>query len=376
MAKRMIIMLLLVGLLFGGIFGFLAFRAHMIKKFLASRKEPPASVTALTAGYEAWQPQISAVGNLRAVHGVDVTSEIAGLVVSLHFRSGEQVRTGQLLVQMNADSDVAQLHSLEAAADLARTTYERDKAQYDAQAISKATLDTAQADFRSKRAQVAQQAAIVAKKAIRAPFSGRLGISTVNPGQYINPGDKIVTLQSLDPIYVDFYVPQQQLARIALRQNVVLTTDTYPGEKFDGKITAINPKVETDTRNVLVEATIPNHKDELLSGMYASVEVDAGVTQRFLTLPQTAITFNPYGDTVFIVMTNGKGPDGKPILTARQSFITVGSTRGDQVAVLDGVKEGDLVITSGQLKLKNGSPVIINNRVQPSNESAPRPVDQ
>jgi len=376
MAKRMVIMLVLVGLLFGGIFGFLAFRAHMIKKFLASRKEPPATVTALKAEFELWQPQIGAVGNLRAVRGVDVSSEISGLVRAMRFKSGDRVKAGQLLVQLNAESDIAQLHSLEAAAELAHTTYKRDKAEFDAQAISKAALDAAQADFKSKQAQVAQQRAIVDKKAIRAPFSGRLGISTINLGQYVNPGDKIVTLQSLDPIYADFYVPQQQLARIALGQSVVVATDTYPGRKFAGKITAINPKVETDTRNVLVEATIANHKHELLSGMYASIEVEAGVEQRFLTLPQTAVTFNPYGDTVFIITQNGKGADGKPSLTTKQTFITVGKTRGDQVAILDGIKEGDLVVTSGQIKLRNGSQVIINNQVQPSNDAAPRPADQ
>ncbi len=376
MAKRMIIMLVLVGLLFGLVFGFLAFRAHMIKKFLASRKEPPAAVTALTAKFELWQPHVSAVGSLRAVHGVDVTSEIAGLVRSLHFKSGDRAREGQLLVQLNADSDIALLHSLQAEAALASTTYERDKAQYDAQAISKATLDAAEADYKSKQAQVAQQAAVVAKKAIRAPFSGRLGISTVNLGQYLNPGDKIVTLQSLDPIYADFYVPQQQVAHIAIGQKVVVTTDAFPGASFDGKITAMNPVVETDTRNLLVEATIANKKHELLPGMYASVKVEAGTKQRFITLPQTAITYNPYGDTVFIIQKTGQGANGKPLLIAKQSFVTVGNTRGDQVAVLDGIVEGDLVVTSGQMNLKNGSQVIINNQVQPSNEAAPMPVDQ
>ncbi|MHB8453733.1 MAG: efflux RND transporter periplasmic adaptor subunit [Acidiferrobacterales bacterium] len=376
MAKRMLIMLVLVGLLFGAIFGFLAFRTYMIKKYLATLKAPPATVTTLKAEVEPWQPQLNVVGSLRAVRGVDVTSEIAGLVRGMYFKSGGQVRAGQLLVQLNADADIALLHSLEAAAELARTTYDRDKAQYEAQAISKAALDIAQSDLKVKQAQDAEQAALVDKKAIRAPFAGRLGISTINLGQYVNPGDKIVTLQSTDPVYADFYVPQQQLARIALGQKVVVTTDTYPGQKFDGKITAINPKVESDSRNVLVEATVANHKHKLLPGMYASMEVDAGAVQHFLTLPQTAVAFNPYGDTVFIVEHNGKGADGKPLLTVKQTFVTVGDTRGDQVAVLDGVKQGDLVVASGQLKLKNGSVVIINNRVLPSNDAAPKPIDQ
>jgi membrane fusion protein, multidrug efflux system len=376
MAKKMTIMLVIVGVLFGGIFGWQVFKAHMIKQFFATNKAPPVTVTAMPAASESWQPQINAVGSLRGVRGVDVASEIAGIVRSLHFKSGDEVKAGQVLVQLNADADVAQLNALEAAADLANTTYERDKAQYAARAISQATLDAAAADFKSKRAQVAQQRALVDKKTITAPFAGRLGISTVNPGQYLNPGDKIVTLQSLDPVYVDFYLPQQQLSSIAIGQIVNVTTDSYPGQTFTGKISAVSPKVDPATRNVQVEATVANPKHELLPGMYAAVHVDAGAAQQHLTLPQTAVTFNPYGESVYIVEPGEKGADGKPALVAKQSFVTVGDTRGDQIAILDGVKEGDMIVTSGQLKLKNGSTVIINNKVQPSNDPAPKPVDE
>jgi membrane fusion protein (multidrug efflux system) len=376
MAKRMTIMLLIVGLLFGGIFGFQVFKAHMIKQFFATNKAPPVTVTAMPAAFQAWQPQINAVGSLRAVRGVDLASEIAGIVRSLHFKSGDQVKAGQMLVQLNADADIAQLRSLEAAAELARTTYERDTAQYAARAISKATLDAAAADLKSKRAQVAQQQALVDKKTITAPFAGRLGISTVNPGQYLNPGDKIVTLQALDPIYVDFYLPQQQLSSVAIGQTVVVTTDSYPGLSFAGKISAISPKVDPSTRNVQIEATVANSKHLLLPGMFASLSVEAGAKKDFLTLPQTAVTFNPYGESVYLVEPGEKGADGKPTLVARQSFVTVGQTRGDQIAILTGVKEGDMVVTSGQLKLRNGSQVIINNAVQPGNEPAPKPVDE
>ena len=376
MAKRMTIMLLIVGLLFGGIFGFQAFKAYKIKEFFATNKAPPVTVTAMSAAFQTWQPQISAVGTLRAVRGVDLASEIAGIVRSLHFKSGDEVKANQTLVQLNADADVALLRSLEAAAELARTTYERDKAQYAARAISQATLDAAAADLKSKRAQVAQQQALVDKKTITAPFTGRLGISTVNPGQYLNPGDKIVTLQALDPIYVDFYLPQQQLSSIAIDQAVVVATDSYPGQTFNGKISAISPKVDPSTRNVQIEATLANPKHELLPGMYASLKVDAGAAERFLTLPQTAVTFNPYGESVYLVEPGEKGADGKPTMIARQSFISVGESRGDQIAILKGIKEGDMVVTSGQLKLRNGSAVIINNAVQPSNEPAPKPVDE
>jgi membrane fusion protein (multidrug efflux system) len=317
-----------------------------------------------------------AVGSLRAVRGVDVTSEIAGLVRGIHFTSGDEIKAGQLMVELNADADNAQLHALEAAAELAQSTYDRDRKQFEAQAVSQATLDVDSADLKGKQSLVAQQAALVAKKSIYAPFSGKLGISLINPGQYVNPGDKIVTLQSLDSIYVDFYLPQQELSRISLGQAVLATTDTYPGKTFTGKVTAINPKVDTQTRNVQVQATILNPKHELLPGMYASVEVQAGEIKHYLTLPKTAVTFNPYGETVYIVEGKANGPNGKKVLIAKQTFITIGLSRGDQVAVLSGIKEGDLVITSGQLKLKNGSTVSINNQVQPLNDAAPKPVDE
>jgi membrane fusion protein (multidrug efflux system) len=376
MTKRMIIMLVCVGLLFGAIFGFQLIKSAMIKKVMSSQKAPPVAVTAMKAESQIWQPQIKAVGSLRAVRGVDVTTEIAGLVRTMHFKSGQDVRSGQLLVQLNADSDVAQLRSLEAAADLSRTVYERDKKQFAVQAVSQATLDADSADLKSKLAMVAQQRALVDKKTISAPFAGRLGISTVNPGQYLNPGDKVVTLQSLNLLYADFYLPQQELARISLGQKVILTTDTYPGKSFTGKITTVNPKVDPETRNFQAEATIANAGHKLLPGMYATVQILAGVTQRYLTLPQTAVTYNPYGDTVYIVEERGKGPGGKPVLTAKQSFVTVGGTRGDQVAILSGIKEGDMVVTSGQIKLRSGSTVIINNNVKPANEIAPKPVDE
>ncbi len=375
MAKRMTLMLIIVGVLFGGIFGFKMVQARMMQKYMKFQM-PPAAVTAIKAELQPWQPQIKAVGSLRAVRGVEVTSEIAGLVRELDFKSGETVAAGKVLVRLNADADIAQLHALQAAADLANTTLERDKKQLEIQAVSQATLDAEAADLRSKQALVVQQQALVDKKTIKAPFGGKLGISTVNPGQYVNPGDKIVTLQELDPLFVDFYLPEQDLSRTALGQAVVVRSDTYGDRTFNGRITVINPKVDPDTRNFQVEAVIPNSRRELLPGMYTTVEVRAGKPQQYITVPQTAVTYNPYGDTVFIIEEKGKGPDGKPLLAVRQTFITVGPTRGDQIAILSGIKESDTVVTSGQLKLRTGSAVVINNAVQPSNEAAPHPENQ
>jgi membrane fusion protein, multidrug efflux system len=376
MIKRMLIMLLCLGVVFGGIFGYKAFVAHMTAKAMGASKPPPVAVSTITAEMQAWQPRITAVGTVRALHGVDVTTEIAGIVQAIDFTSGDDVHQGQVLVHLNADEDKALLQALRADAELAQTTYERDNRQFAVKAISRATLDAARADLKSKQAKVDQQVAVLDKKTIRAPFSGRIGINAVDPGQYLNPGDKIVTLQSVGTVYVDFLVAQQQLARIAPGQAVNVATDTYPDRQFKGKITAINPKVDPQTRNVQVEATVPNPKHELLPGMFTTVWVQAGQVRHAITLPQTAVSYNPYGETVYLVRKAGKQDKGGGQLIARQTFVTAGATRGDQVAILQGVKAGDIVVTSGQLKLKNGSRVIINNQIQPSNHAAPTPVDQ
>ena len=226
--------------------------------------QPAVVVTAIKASPQEWQPQLNAVGSLRALRGVDVTTEIAGLVREIHFKSGDEVKAGALLVQLNADSDLAQLASLKAAADLAQVTLTRDQAQLAAQAISQAQIDGDRADLKSKRAQAASQQATIDKKTIRAPFSGRLGITLVNPGQYLNPGDKVVTLQTIDPIYIDFNLPQQQISGVSVGQTVTVSSDAYRGQAFSGKVSAIDAKVDTATRNVQIEATVPNARRQLL----------------------------------------------------------------------------------------------------------------
>lgn len=373
MTKRMIIMLIIVGVIFGGIFGFKGFQSYMMKKYMSAGSDPVVTVSTVSAVIDEWQPQISAVGSLRAARGVDIASEVAGIVQTVNCKSGDNVKAGQTLLQLNADSDIAQLQTLSAARDLSQSVYERNKKQFIAQAVSKASLDADAADLKVKLAQVAQQEALLRKKTISAPFAGRLGIFSVNPGQYLNPGDKIVTLQALDSIYIDFYLPQQELSRVASGQAVVAVTDTYPDKKFNGRISAINPKVDLQTRNVRIEAVVANPRHELLPGMYATIKVQAGKSNRYLTIPRTAVTFNPYGETVYIVEEKGKTKDGKPSLFTRQTFVTLGPARGDQVAVLKGIKEGERVVSSGQLKLKSGSPVVINNTVQPLNDANPAP---
>jgi membrane fusion protein, multidrug efflux system len=382
MTKRMLIMVGCVILLIA----VLAFGKYLqIQKLIASSPKPGAQVvTAVKVAAVEWQPQLTAVGTLVPVRGVDVTTEIAGLVRKVNFKSGDEVKAGQVLFEMNAESDIAQLRSLQAAADLAATVLKRDKLQLAAQAISQAQVDNDEADLKSRKALVAQQQALVDKKTIRAPFAGKLGITAVNPGQYLNPGDVLVPLQTVDTVYADFFVPQKQIAGLSIGQKLNLTSDAWPGVAFPAKVTAISPKVDAATRNVQVQATVANAKRQLLPGMFANVSLDQGEVKKYLTLPQTAITYNPYGSTVFVLAPakaeQGKPPpkDGKgnPQLVAQEVFVTTGPTRGDQVAVLTGIKEGQTIVTSGQLKLKNGTPAVINNTVQPSNSPNPTPQEQ
>ena len=374
LGRRMTIMLCGVFLLLGLIFGFNQLKTFMIKHFIAGMGLPPATVSTMVVETTAWQPKLSSVGNVRAFRGVELSTEIGGLVQNVPIKSGMDVKEGELLIKLNDASDIAQLNSLKALADLAKVINERDRQQLEIQAISKNVFDTSKADAKSKQAQVEQQTALVAKKNLKAPFSGRVGIVMINPGQYVNPGDKLLTLQTLDPIFVDFNLPQSNAEQIQVGQEIVVTTDAFKGASFTGKVTAVSPKVDTNTRNIQIEAQLANPDKKILPGMFANVNIKLGDEVKLLTLPQTAVTYNPYGSTVFIAKPTGKkDKQGKPTLEAQQVFVTTGLTRGDQVAILKGVEEGDTVVTSGQLKLKNGTPLIVNNKVLPSNSPNPQP---
>ena len=315
---------------------------------------------------------MSAVGSLRAERGADLSAEVDGTVATVQFRSGDSVKAGQALVGLRAADDLAHLESLKANAALAEINYKRDTAQFEAEAISQAVLDTDAATLRSAKAQVAEQQALVAKKLVRAPFAGQMGIRAVDVGQYLAAGTKIVTLQQLDPIFVDFALPQQSLSQIRVGQKANVTSDAFPGQTFGGEISALEPQVDTDTRNVRIRATLKNPEHRLLPGMYASVRVEVGAPVRYLTLPQTAVAYNPYGATVYVVVPQSPAPAAGPVLVAKQVFVTTGVTRGDQVAILKGINAGDEVVTSGQIKLRNGALITVNNSVQPSNDPDPK----
>jgi membrane fusion protein, multidrug efflux system len=372
--RRMTIMLCGVFLLLGLIFAFNQFKTFMIKNFISGMGLPPATVSTMVIATSEWQPKLTSVGNVRAFRGVELSTEIGGLVLTVPIKSGQDVKENDLLIKLNDASDVAQLKSLKAMADLAKVINERDRQQLAIQAISKNVFDTSAADAKSKQAQVEAQIALVAKKNLKAPFSGRVGIVMMNPGQYVNPGDKLLTLQTLDPIFVDFNLPQNNAEQIQVGQDIVVTTDAFKDASFTGKITAVSPKVDTNTRNIQVEAQIANPDKKILPGMFANVNIKLGDQVKLLTLPQTAVTYNPYGSTVFIAKPTGKkDKQGNPALEAQQVFVTTGTTRGDQVSILKGVEEGATVVTSGQLKLKNGTPLIINNKVLPANSPDPKP---
>jgi membrane fusion protein, multidrug efflux system len=377
MSRRMVIMLAAVAIVFGGVFGFEAFRSMMIKKFMSSMAQPPQTVTASKVAFGAWQPQIEAVGSLRAVKGADLSLEVAGVVDTITFNSGDDVEQGTLLLKLRADDDQAKLESLQATADLNEIIYDRDQKQFKLQAVSQATIDADAANLKNAKAQAAQQQAILDKKFLRAPFAGHLGIRAVDLGQYLGAGTVIVTLQALDPIFVDFFVPQQSVDQVRLGEAVTVNVDAFKDQTFGGEISAINPKVDSNSRNVQIRATLKNADHKLLPGMYATVDITTGAPQNYITLPQTALTFSPYGNTVYIVDDKGKDASGKPQLIARQTFVTTGATRGDQIAVLKGVSDGDTIVTSGQIKLHNGSTVLIDNSITPTADAAPSvPLDR
>ena len=374
--KPLIILVVIAAIVLGGIFAFQTFKGKMIKKFMAAGASAPQSVSTVVASSSAWQDHLQAVGSLRAVRGADLAPQASGVVDTIRFESGADVAKGAILLTLRPNDDPAKLAQLQAAADLAEQNYKRDQEQFAAQAISQATLDSDLSTLKSARAQVAAQQALIDEKIVRAPFAGRLGIRQIDEGQYLTAGTTVVTLQELDPIYVDFYVPQQALAELRTGEPVTATVDTYPNAPFTGVITSINSKVDSTSRNVQVRASFANADRRLVPGMYANVEIASGAARTLVTLPQSAITHNPYGDTVYLVQTAGADDKGNAKSTVQQRFVKLGPTRGDQVAVDSGVVNGDVVVTGGQMKLRNGVTVIVNNTVKPADDIAPSPPNE
>ncbi|MCL2473601.1 MAG: efflux RND transporter periplasmic adaptor subunit [Alphaproteobacteria bacterium] len=371
MIKRMIIMLLAVMIVVGGLIGFKMFIAKMTGKQLANKTEQAQTVSTMTVKTDEWRVTLSSVGSVRAINGTNVSAEVSGIIEQVLFESGMTVEAGKPLVKLRDRDDVAQLRALEASYNLAQISFERAGKQIASKAISQAAYDSAKANHDTLREQVVQQKALIAKKNITAPFRGTLGIRNVDLGQFLSVGTVMVTLQQLDPIYIDFELPEQEGFSAAVGQDVAVSIDGLQDTVFKGKVTAIDSQINENSRSVQVRAMVDNPGHKLLPGMFARVSVDLGTPTQYLTLPRTAVTFNPFGDMVFLVAKDHKGQ-----LIAKQTFVRLGPSRGDQVSVISGIKEGDEIVTSGQLKLRNGTPVVVNNDVQPLNDPNPSIVDE
>ena len=374
MAKRMILMLTVAGVLITGL-GLVKFR--QVKAAVAEHaafQPPPEAVTTIVARQEQWPATLGAIGTAAAVRGVTVSADLPGIVDKITFDSGKTVKEGEVLVQLDTRQEQAQLAAAEAQRDLAHVNFDRMQELVKAGVVSRMQYDQSTAEHRQMDAQVGEIRATIGRKTIRAPFSGVLGIRQVNLGQYLAGGAPIVPLQSLNPIYVNLDVPQQALAQVRIGQNVRITTGDLAGTDFTGRVTAIDSIVDESTRNVQVQATLANPQDKLRPGMFVQVEMMLGGSSPVVELPASAISYAPYGDSVY-VLSDLKGPNGQSYRGVRQQFVKLGGERGDEVAVLSGVNPGDEVVTSGVFKLHNGAAVLVNNTVRPENDPAPKPED-
>jgi membrane fusion protein (multidrug efflux system) len=372
MLKRMIVMLA-VTLGIVAALGFVKFK--QIQTAIAqgaAYQPPPEAVTTIVAAREEWASTLTAIGTVAAVRGVTVSADLPGVVDRIAFDSGLAVREGDVLAVQDTRQERAQLAAAEAQRDLARVNFDRIQGLLDERVVSRAEFDRATADERQARARVGEISAAIERKTIRAPFSGVLGIRHVNLGQYLSGGDALVTLQSLDPIYVNFGVPQQAMAQVRAGRRVRVTTDDRAGAAIEGRITAIDSVVDESTRNLQAQATMANTDHRLRAGMFVQTEVVVGAPSPVITLPASAISYAPFGDSVFVVA-DLKDPRGKIYRGVRQQFVKLGPARGDQIAIVSGVKAGDEVVTSGVFKLRNGAAVHINNTVRPGNNPAPKP---
>ena len=334
---------------------------------------PPEVVTSAKVNSRSWETFLTAVGSLEAVQGVTVTAEITGKVEHIAFQAGSHVTEGDLLVQQDISAEQAQLRSAESVAELSRIEFDRSKKLLADKVISQSDYDSAKAQLTQALAQADNIRAVIAKKTIRAPFAGRLGIRQINLGQVVKEGQAIVTLQALDPIFVNFFLPQQQLTQIHVGLSVRVTTDALPDQVVTCQITAISPEVDEATRNVRVQATLENPNEQLRAGMYVNVTVVLPAKEKVLTIPATAVLYAPYSNSVFVIeeQKNGEGsPAGKII---RQQFVRLGETRGDFIAVSSGLKAGETVVSTGVFKLRNGQSVIVDNKLAPEFKLAPRP---
>jgi membrane fusion protein, multidrug efflux system len=374
MAKRMILMLVVMAALLGGL-GFAKFR--QVETAIAqgaSFQPPPTAVTTVVAQKETWPSTLSVIGTAAAIEGVTVSADLPGTIDKIHFESGQWVHEGDILVELDTRQERAQLANLEAQRDLAKINFGRAQELVKAGVISKSEYDNATAQQKATEAQVGDIRAAIARKTIHAPFSGLLGIRQVSLGQYLAAGQSIVPLQSLSPIYVNFGVPQQETPNVVPGHVLRVTNGDLPGMAFTGRITALDSVINEQTRNIQVQATITNKDNKLRPGMYVQVELPLGQPRQVVPLPASAINYAPYGDSVFIVA-EMKDAKGNTYRGVRQQVVKVEGSRGDQVAIISGINPGDEVVSSGVFRLRNGAPIQVNNTVKPGNNTSPKPED-
>ena len=373
MAKRMILMLGVAAVVLGAL-GFIKFKQVQSAVQASAFQPPPEAVTSIVAHREQWPATLSVIGTMEAVHGVTVSADLPGQVERIDFESGKSVQVGDVLVELDTRQERAQLASLEAQRDLARVSFDRAQQLVDEGVISRVEYDQATSQRKASEANVAEIKATIERKTIRASFSGILGIRQVNLGQYLSAGQAIVSLQALNPIYVNFGVPQQTLSQMVIGHSVHVAKEDLPNAAFSGRVTAVDSVVNEATRNIQIQATLSNPDGKLRPGMFVQVEVPLGAARSVIALPASAINYAPYGDSVFVI-TDLKDPGGKTYRGVQQQFVKVEGSHGDQVAIISGVNPGDEVVTSGVFKLRNGAAVQVNNKVQPGNNPAPKPED-
>ena len=347
-----------------------------IGKMMSTPKMMPATtVSSAPVKEEDWAPTLSAVGSISAVQGAVVSAELGGVVSEVEFQNGGVAKKGDVLLKLDSSSEEAQLHTAEADLELARANLERTKNLVERKVVSKQEMDAAQSAFGQKQGAVDNMRAFIGKKQVHAPFDGQLGIRQVNVGQMINPGQQVVQLTALDPVYVDFALPQQELSQLATGFEAQVRTDAVPGREFKGKITAINSMVDAVTRNVTLQATLENHDHALRPGMFVKVDVILPEKSKTLVIPGSAVSYAPYGDSVFVIEKKKDEKTSKESQVIRQQFVRVGEARGDFVSVTKGLKAGDTVVSTGVFKLRNGMAVTINNDLAPKPQLNPTPVD-
>jgi membrane fusion protein (multidrug efflux system) len=360
MRKQLIVVVVILVVVFGAIFGWKAYAAHGAAVAAAHRGFPPVAVATAVARDASWSPEVNAVGTLEAVDGTEITAQLAGNVTQVAFRSGTHVHKGELLVRLDASSQLALLHADQAKLRLTQTTLARTRTLYAAHAASQSDLQVAEANQGAARAAVEGDRATLHKLNIAAPFSGVVGIREVSLGQYVSPGTPVVNLQSYDPLLLDFSLPQGSVSAVAVGQPVAFVVNAYAGETFAGRVSAIGARVDPATRNIKVQATLANPRGQLRPGMYGNVKLTVGVAQHGVVVPNTAITYNTFGDAVYVVNTDARGG-----LVAHARVAEVRDQRDGSALLGAGVKAGETVVTAGQNKLRDGAAVTVDNSVQP-----------